>query len=717
MGDLAFDVLCLPYVAVVAMLLITGVASVVVRGDPVIRLALLTLCAAAVPWGCGFVVDICTDDAALATMASRVGTGPVALVGPGLLMLILAVSGRFDSNRPMVAFAFACGTASMIACWSTDWVVSGVREIPAGMYFPIPGPLQLVHVAQIPLWGVAGMLISRRGMRGVRDDHARALRRRAVAVAVLAITTLFDSLLAHGVVGFYPVAWAPSLFAIGIALHSILRADLFRARGIDYPAVLELGSLVVAAGFLYVIAWGGNETWTASPVVTGLFLAPLPMLGLVAAWTLRIRRRRAERASDTASTEIDSFADQVRDLDDEAAVATQLGALLAKHAPITALRAWLADESGLLTPLIPPEGTTPRIDARVRTWMVANPEPLVVAELATARVGGLRQLVEEVVERLDADVVMPLVDRDMLIGIAVGSLPAYRVLRDEERDFVRAASTAAARGLTFMALTREAGHLATTQREVELAEAVQHARATGDVTMGVGPWQVLGHYRPAARVAGDVWSCADLGDGRLLVFAGDVVGRGVPSAMVSAAVGGVCEAAPALTGGAIEPRALLELAHRTVRDLGGGTQRVTAFAAVLDRNRGVVRFASAGHRGAYVVRPGDGDERPRLDVLSARSTPLGEPTLVVGEGERPLHPRDLLVACSDGVVEVRSESGDPWGDRRLQRMLRDQLIGAGDRAARMIVAASVAHAGDAAVADDMLVVVVRPAPALGSIAP
>lgn len=717
MGELTFSALCLPYVAVVAALLVTSVICVVVRGDVVIRLALLTLCGAAIPWACAFIILCCTEDRALATLAVRVGTGPISLVGPGILMLILAVSGRFDSRRIVVALAFAAGTASMVICWSTTWVIEGVREIPAGMLFPTPGPMQLVHLAQIPLWGIAGMVISRRGMRGVRDDHARALRRRAIAVAVLAITTLADTLLDHGIVGVYPLAWLPSLLAIGIAIHSVLRADLLRARGIDHPALLELASLGLVVVFLYVVGWGGNETWNASPVVTGLFLGPLPMLGLVAAWMLRIRRRRAERASDTASTAIDRFAEEVRDLDDEAAVATALGALLAAHAPITETRAWLVDEAGTLSPLVPADGPSPKIDARVRAWMVANSEPLVVAELATARVGGLRALVEEVVEKLDADVVIPLVDRDMLIGVAVAALPAYRVLRDDERDFVRNASTTAARGLTFMALTREAAHLATTAREVELAEAVQHARATGDVTLGVGPWQVLGHYRPAARVAGDVWSCADLGDGKLLLFAGDVVGRGVPSAMVSAAVGGVCEAAPALTGGAIEPRALLELAHRTVRDLGGGTQRVTAFAAVLDRFNGKVKFASAGHRGAYVVRPGEGDERPRLDVLSARSTPLGEPTLIIGEGERPLHPDDLLVACSDGVVEVRSETGDPWGDRRLQRMLRDQLIGAGDRAARMIVAASIAHAGDTAVADDMLVVVVRPAPALGSIAP
>jgi serine phosphatase RsbU (regulator of sigma subunit) len=166
-----------------------------------------------------------------------------------------------------------------------------------------------------------------------------------------------------------------------------------------------------------------------------------------------------------------------------------------------------------------------------------------------------------------------------------------------------------------------------------------------------------------------------------------------------------------IAAAAPEPaRGLLELANRTVRDLGGGTQRVTALAALLDRDKGIVRWASCGHRGAYLVHPpppGD-DERARLELLGGRSTPLGEQVLVIAEGERAFGPDDHLVACSDGVVEVRDSRGDPWGDRRLQRILRDQLFTAGDRAARMLVAAAVAHAGDAPIADDMLVVVVSP---------
>jgi hypothetical protein len=710
-GDLTFSVLALPYVATTVAVALLGGAGVLVRGDPVLRLAILTLAAVAIPWTVTFMLVGCTRDPQLAETLFRVGYGGAALAGPGLLMLVLGTSGRFDGYRHVVVVAYLLALVSAVLCWSTDWVVRGVHPTPSGFLYSTPGWMQFLHVGQIPLWGGIGMLISRRGMRPVRDDERwRAQRRRTLYVVILCSITLSDSLLAHDIAGYYPAAWLPILFAAAIALYGIARADLLRGRGLDVPAMVELAAMAVVLVLLMAATWGGNRTWMSQPLVTAVFLAPLPTFGLVAAWTLRIRRRRGERASDEASSLIDDFADEVGELAGEQAIAARLAEVLAAHAPLDHVRVWAIEEGGETRPLLGTEAAPP-IDARVRAWLVANAEPLVVAELTSARLGGLRALIEEMVTRFAADALMPLVDRDSLIGIVAVDLPPYRVLRDDERDFVRAAVTTAARGLTFLTLTREADHLARTAREVELAEAVALARSTGDVLVAAGPWQLLAHYRPAPRVAGDVWSHAELEDGRVLLFLGDVVGRGVPSALVSAAVVGVCDAAPALAGTALTPRGLLELVHETVRDLGGGNQRVTALAALLDQRAGTVQWACAGHRGAYLVHPPgpDGDGRARLELLGARSTPLGDPTLTLAEGERALAADDLVVTASDGVVDVRGPRGDPWGERRLQRMLRDQLLAAGDRAARMVVAAAVAHAGDGAAVDDMLVVVVRPA--------
>jgi serine phosphatase RsbU (regulator of sigma subunit) len=195
--------------------------------------------------------------------------------------------------------------------------------------------------------------------------------------------------------------------------------------------------------------------------------------------------------------------------------------------------------------------------------------------------------------------------------------------------------------------------------------------------------------------------------GRAVVVVGDVVGRGVPAALISAAVAGVCEAAPVLMGAALEPQALLDQIHTTVAEVGGGRERVACFAALLDPHAGQLRFASAGHRGGYLVRPGGDDEPAALSALCCRGAPLGDAAAAIGTGVVSLGAADLLVVVSDGVVDAPDEKGEPWGERRLQRALRVRVAGAGDRAADLLVSEASGRS-ERQPTDDLLALVLRP---------
>jgi len=214
-------------------------------------------------------------------------------------------------------------------------------------------------------------------------------------------------------------------------------------------------------------------------------------------------------------------------------------------------------------------------------------------------------------------------------------------------------------------------------------------------------------YQPASRVAGDLWSCVALPDDRLLVLVGDVAGRGLASALVSAAVLGAGQVAAGLLGAQATPEAVLALLHDTVVEVDGGRHRVTAFAAIVDRAAGRITFAAAGHRGGYLVRRKGEDAE--LVALIGRGTALGERERVIGTGQRELAPDDVIVLISDGVIEARSPAGQAWGERRLQRALRDLAPRAGDELGEALLDAARGHAGEATHDDDLLVVVVAPA--------
>ena len=72
-------------------------------------------------------------DAEVATRVLRVGNGPVSLIGPALLILLLAATGQLAQRRALIALAVAVGTASMALALGTELVVPGVRRVGGGM--------------------------------------------------------------------------------------------------------------------------------------------------------------------------------------------------------------------------------------------------------------------------------------------------------------------------------------------------------------------------------------------------------------------------------------------------------------------------------------------------------------------------------------------------------------------------------------------------------
>src|SRR5262245_15583422 len=101
----------------------------------------------AAPWSLCQALAACTDDPDIATHLLRLGQGPVALVGPNLLLVLLAVSGQLERFRWIARIAGLVGFVSLILCWSTDLIVPGVQRVPAGMLYMEPGRLTGIHIS------------------------------------------------------------------------------------------------------------------------------------------------------------------------------------------------------------------------------------------------------------------------------------------------------------------------------------------------------------------------------------------------------------------------------------------------------------------------------------------------------------------------------------------------------------------------------------------
>ena len=650
MSRLAWNWLCLPYLACALALISVAVVAAVVRGDRVLRLGAITAATNAVPWALCSALATWTTDPETATRLLKLGNGPLALVGPSLLLVMLGVSGQLERHRWIVRIAGAIGLVMLVVCWASNWVVAGVHRLSSGILYLSPGPLTAAHFAQIAIWLAAGLAIARRSTSG---RERRGLVRIVVGVLVLGAIGSSDLLLVYGVIDGFPVMWLAAGIVAAVAAYYELTSDLLRPQGLDRDVIVELVAFAASAAAVagIVVALDGTR-----PIAIAASSSVVWTIALGIAWT-RSRGRSAPIASERA---LERFVASP-DLDSDAKIAEQLAAL------------W--SQIGIeLRALERVDDAARAVPADVAAWLVDHGDAVAANDLGTMSLGAIRPKLENLVGTSGARLLVPLIDRGILVGLAEAEHGMS--LREDLRGLVVESARATARALTYVALAQAAAHERETAREVEVAEALRlQASASRDDQLG--RWVVAAEYRSAPRTTGAAggigagWSAKALVDGRLAVLVTEAQSHGVPAALATAALTGAFAAATV----ASDRLELGELFASLRASAARGGEPVATFVAILDGDRAVIEWASIGHRGATLV------DRDTAVLLSAET---GTANL----------PRDALVVVASN--SVRGGDDDAW-----RALVRDGT-GAG-QVGRGVLEAALARD---APRDDLLVVVI-----------
>jgi len=683
--DLRWTWLCIPYAVCAAALAAIGLVAALIRGDRVMRLGVIGAATTALPWAICSSLAGATGDPEVAVRLLRLGTGPVSLVGPNLLLVLLGLGGQLERHRWVVGLAGVVGAVQLGLCWSTAWTVPGVHRLTSGAFYVSAGPLTDLHISQLAMWVAVGLVIARRSM--MRGERRRMLR---LLIAALVLTAIggTDLLLMHGVAGVYPIAWLAATVACGIALHLELRTDLLRPRGFDRGVLFELLGFIVGAALVggLAVTLHGAAPVAISAIASAVWIAVIAIM-----WGLE-RRRRPRRVFGERALE--RFVAQLTDLDDDRPIAVGLAALW-RQVSIAVRATWRAEPTGLVEVAT---GAVWALDREVRAWLAGHAEPLATADLATMRLGPIRPRLEALALARGATLFVPLVDRDALVGLVEAD--HVLALREAERGLVAESARAAARALTYVQLARIAGREVATAREVEVAEAMrlQASASRGDE---LGPWAVAAAYRSAPRTTGAAWSASLLDGGRLAILVTEGQAHGVVAALATAALTGAFAAATTLTSSAATggvgsgaPRGIRDLLADLSATADGvlrGGEPIAAFVAILDPG-GTVAWGCAGHPGAFAIGPG---AEPDLIPIGGGGTRLGDAHGAVSHGEAALGPDLVLVIASRGL---HRDGTSAW-----RGVVRDH-VAAGSRLAGLLVDAA-ANAGHPD--EDLLAVVVR----------
>jgi phosphoserine phosphatase RsbU/P len=180
------------------------------------------------------------------------------------------------------------------------------------------------------------------------------------------------------------------------------------------------------------------------------------------------------------------------------------------------------------------------------------------------------------------------------------------------------------------------------------------------------------HCRQMQAIGGDCYDFLPLPGDRLALIIGDASGKGLAAALMIANVQSSLRTALLCTGS--QGAALLRAVNRQVYASSLADRYATLFYAIFDGVTHTLSYVNAGHNPPMIIR-----RNRSVEWLEAGGAPLGMlPDWTYEEGSVQLEAGDVLLACTDGVIECASPAGEEWGLTGLYgaaTQARDQSAG------------------------------------------
>jgi hypothetical protein len=227
--------------------------------------------------------------------------------------------------------------------------------------------------------------------------------------------------------------------------------------------------------------------------------------------------------------------------------------------------------------------------------------------------------------------------------------------------------------------------------ELVMARELQ-AQLVPRVLPEIGAFELGGFNRIANTVGGDLYAFEPLADGRLAVLFGDASGHGMAAGLVMAVTHAMFRTQLPVDP---SPGAMIESLNRVLCETGNARSFFAGVYALIEPGGAVTAYI-AGHPPVLKL-----DAEGRIVArLGAGSYPLGiRKNVTYTPVATALAPGEMLLFHSDGLSEARGESGEEFGDVRIERVLFGKT-GAPPCEVVAALAAELDHFLGRAVADD-----------------
>ncbi len=299
---------------------------------------------------------------------------------------------------------------------------------------------------------------------------------------------------------------------------------------------------------------------------------------------------------------------------------------------------------------------------------------------------------------------VPLNVRDENLGVLVlvnkREGPPFN---EADESLITAVARQASVTLDLIRLHRDKQERQRLEQELELARTFQ-ALLLPRRTPSYPNIRLAGAYRPALEIGGDYYDFIPIDDRYLGIAVGDVAGKGVPGALIMAAVRAALRAEARLS---LSPREVLQRVNTVAREDTKDSVFITMTYGVLDTETGRFRFCRAGHE-PVICCPGDGKgivsylpEGIALGIVE------GETFGITEEQEIDLSSERTAILYTDGIVEAMNARSEEYGEMRFHRQVQQHASGSPEELLEAILGDVGKFVRDRDQHDDITIVVIN----------
>ncbi len=246
--------------------------------------------------------------------------------------------------------------------------------------------------------------------------------------------------------------------------------------------------------------------------------------------------------------------------------------------------------------------------------------------------------------------------------------------------------------------------LQASKRNAHIADMLQQIILPPRIPMQMPGYEMATRYHPAlleAEVCGDFYDVFAIGEGKIGIVMGDVVGKGLLAAGRVAAVRHTIRSYAFLND---RPSEIMRQVNSALtREIVSESDMFTAFLAVLDTRCNSVAYTNAGHE-PPVFRQADGSIQS-LSEGGPMFLGMGEQTYI--EGNLKLADGDMLVMVTDGITEARIDNDSAlFGTDGITACLSENVNATTEQIASRLVEGATSFAGGI-LRDDIAIIVIK----------